>query len=456
MRMEFWSVTPNGIPFYQQLYARIRASIVNGEIAPGERMPSIRRLSEELNLSRTTIEAAYQQLCVEGYLKSRPQSGYYAAEIRMHPDTQTPEKQHASRPPDLPPIRYRFSTSAVDRNAFRVDLWRRYLRNVLNEPDGLLSYGEPQGEIALREAISDYYNRVRGGSAVPEQIVIGAGIQPLLMILCGLIRSRMPTIAMEAPGFLQAEQIFFNCGFPVIHSAVDHEGLYASALRACGATAAYVNPSNRYFSGNPLSLARRLELLEWASEGNVLIEDDNNGELRYRARPIPAMQGLDPAAPVFYLGTFSKVLMPAVRMGYLVLPRDFLQDYYACRDHYNQTASKTEQLALAQYIHEGQLERQLRKMRKIYSQKGDLLLKSLKKAFPDAEIILQETALRVLLRPAGAQDATVLSELAARAGIIVRPYGDPANGQLSIGFSGIPQEEIEPGIDALRKSLKGT
>ena len=442
------------VPLYHQLYSAIKHSVNEGILASGEKLPSIRKLSEELKLSRTTIENAYQQLCIEGYLINKPQSGYYTADLSLGHAQLKKTDNSAVNVSIKRDYSFIFSTSSVDPNAFRVDLWRRYLRNVLNEPDGLFSYGESQGEYSLRKTVSEYCTRVRGVISTPERIVIGAGIQPLLQILCGLLQSSVDSIGMETPFFEHARQIFSDCSLNVLPIPADKDGASVEYLRKNGIRCAYINPSAVNDSGSPMPMKRRLEFIDWTAEGGILIEDDNNGELRYGSRPVPAIQGLAPDRNIVYLGTFSKVLMPAVRISYMVLPEELAKKYVNCRKNYNQTASKTEQLALAQYIREGHLERQLRKMRKIYSRKGELLIECLQKYFPNAQITLQETALRVLLRPFLNVDSATLVKLAEASGIYVKAYGKNENGQVSIGFSGIAQEQIADGIKSLHNAWK--
>ena len=200
------------------------------------------------------------------------------------------------------------------------------MRDVLNRREIIVSYGDHQGESALREALSLYAGRARGVAAGPEEIVVGAGSQPLLYLLCGLAGRRRA--AIDEHGFAQAEQVFHDCGIEVIPLPRDENGLDPKALRASGADLAYVSPSASVDSGSAMPTSRRFELLRWAQEtGGILIEDDYNGELRYRAHPIPAMQGMPGGDRVAYLGSFSKLLLPSVRIGYMVLPPSLLTLY---------------------------------------------------------------------------------------------------------------------------------
>jgi GntR family transcriptional regulator/MocR family aminotransferase len=439
----------NGQPLYQQLYEQLRTAAQRGSLRPGQKLPSIRRLSEDLGLSRTTIESAYQQLCVEGYIEARPQRGYFVL---------TGGGRRGARPAAVtcPPRhlpRYNFGTDSVDSSCADMKIWRRHIREVLNRPQALVSYGEPQGELPLREALCAYSYGARGVVCSPEQVVIGAGSQPLLYLLCGLLQGSVGAVALEEPGFPQAEQVFADCGMDVVHLPGDKSGMEPEALRQSGAKIAYVSPSSRQGCGNPIPLLRRQELLQWAAQrGGLLIEDDYNGELRYRARPIPSMQGMAADGRVIYFGSFSKLLLPSVRVGYMVLPPRLLPLYLARASHYNQTASKVEQLALADYVKSGQLERQLRRLRKVYAQKSSQLLRCLHQAFgARAQLHLQETPLCVTLHLQDAPSPARLAELAAAHDVRVCP--GPEN-QVTLGFAGIPLEQIAPGVLALRNAWK--
>ena len=439
------------IPLYQQLYLSLKKAIEAGHLAKGMKLPSIRKLSEDLGLSRTTIESAYQQLCVEGYIRSSPQRGYFIQTEKR--TSSVPQKQTFSSPRTVSPkIRYNFGTDFVDSSNIDIKIWKRHIRDVLNRQEVIASYGDPQGEPALREALAQYSYGVRGVHTSAEQIVIGAGIQPLLTILCGLLRGH-PSVAMEEHGFLQAERVFSDCGMRVRYLPADEDGIEMDALKRSGAKVVLLSPSNRIHTGATIPMSRRFALLEWAKQsGSILIEDDYNGELRYRARPIPAMQGMDGGENVVYIGSFSKLLLPSVRIGYMVLPDPLLERYLPRARSYNQTSSKIEQLALAGYIKSGQLERHLRRLRKLYAAKASALIRELEAAFDGhARIILQETALRLILRLDPETDAQTLCRLALEHGVRVQPTeNEPAC--ITLGFAGIPLEQIPAAVECLKNA----
>jgi GntR family transcriptional regulator / MocR family aminotransferase len=217
----------------------------------------------------------------------------------------------------------------------------------------------------------------------------------------------------------------------------------------------FVSPSNRVQTGASIPMNRRFELLEWAREtGGIIIEDDYNGELRYKARPIPAMQGMDDGRNVVYLGSFSKLLLPSVRIGYMVLLPKLLERYQARASRYNQTASKIEQLALARYVKDGQLERQLRRLRKLYAEKSAALIEALEQAFgSQIKIMLQETPLCLVLTVNTAKTSQELCNLAAQKGVRIMPVkGDTP--KVTLGFAGIPLEEIGSAVGCLKATWR--
>lgn len=437
---------------YLQLYHAIRDAVTRGQLAAGEKMPSIRRLSEDLQLSKTTVEAAYGQLIMEGYLESKPQKGCYVAQLTPFSDDIPQEIAGTVSAPSPENLRYRFSTDAVDSNAFPVALWQKHLRNVLTRHDTLTSYGDSSGESTLRSMLAEYAYRVRGVRAHPRQIVVGAGLQPLLYLLSGILREHTRLIGLEQPGFAQAERVFTDCGLGVCHLPCDDSGMDPDALAGAGVRAVYLTPSGRPGSGAPIPMARRSALLEWArTTDGLILEDDHNGELRYRGRPVPALQGFDDGHHVVYIGTFSKVLLPSVRLAYMVLPPALAESYYARANAYHPTASRIEQLALAEYIRCGDMDRQLRRLRKIYAAKSDCLIRGLKEAFGSRlQIVLQETALRVLVTVPGGIPAVQRAETAAARGVEVRPYpAYPGDSRVLLGFSGIAMEDILPAIHRL-------
>ena len=350
-------------------------------------------------------------------------------------------------------MKYNLGTDVVDLQNADLLRWKRCVKDVLNRRDVLVSYGEKQGEQELREALSSYSYSVRGVVSTADSIVIGAGTQQLLSVLCGLL-PRDSVIAIEEPGFRQAEQVFQDYGFPLRLVGGDQEGISMRELEASKASVLFVSPSNRMKARDAIPMSRRFEILNWAQQrGRLVIEDDYNGELRYSAKPIPALQSLSDGKRVAYLGSFSKLLLPSVRIGYLAMPEELAYPYWEKSAGYNQTASKIEQLALARYIQEGSLERQLRRLRKLYAAKSAMFFQEVTRAFQNrVKLSLWETSLCFRLEPSSGIPRKELVRLALSNGVRLTLREGRGEGDILAGFAGIPAEGIPEAVAALREA----
>ena len=349
---------------YLEVFHYYRELIMEKKLPPGSRMPSLRKCSQELKLSRTTIENAYLQLAAEGYIISKAQSGYYVTDIadRQHTSVKKAEKQTQT------PCRFDFASSGVDRESFRFDLWRRYIKSALRQDERLLSYGEPQGEADLRDTLADYVRERRNVLCSGEDIVIGAGIQSLLHILCPLLEQRQ-TVSFPNPSFVQGSTVFHDYGFQVDYRNKDCDIIY-------------VSPAHMTKWGDIMPVSRRLELVNYsAAHGSLVIEDDFENEFVYLQKPTPSLFGLAGGQNVVYLGTFSRLLLPSIRISFMVLPPELSALYRKKEDQYNQTASKAEQIALCQFIRDGHLAAQTRKLKRLYSVKLKALRSAVREVF---------------------------------------------------------------------------
>ena len=349
---------------YLEVFHYYRELIMEKKLPPGSRMPSLRKCSQELKLSRTTIENAYLQLAAEGYIISKAQSGYYVTDIadRQHTSVRKTEKQTQT------PCRFDFASSGVDRESFRFDLWRRYIKSALRQDERLLSYGEPQGEADLRDTLADYVRERRNVLCSGEDIVIGAGIQSLLHILCPLLEQRQ-TVSFPNPSFIQGSTVFHDYGFQVDYRNKDCDIIY-------------VSPAHMTKWGDIMPVSRRLELVNYsAAHGSLVIEDDFENEFVYLQKPTPSLFGLAGGQNVVYLGTFSRLLLPSIRISFMVLPPELSALYRKKEDQYNQTASKAEQIALCQFIRDGHLAAQTRKLKRLYSVKLKALRSAVREVF---------------------------------------------------------------------------
>lgn len=427
----------SGTSRYLQVYEHYKELILSGQMEPGRKLPSIRACAAQLQLSRTTVEAAYLLLAAEGYIVSRPQSGYYVTEFFApggRPAAWT-ETEEGKKKPEL---RYDFASSSVDRDSFQFDVWRRYIKSALRQDERLLSYGEPQGERELREALCGYVNRNRNVICTPDSIVVGAGVQSLLHILCPMLKER--TVCFYNPQFRQGRTIFEDYGFTVEelrenpgswkaeHTSCSGNPEEEDGLREPSGGVYYVTPSQMTVWGDVMHIKERTALLrEAAGKGRLIIEDDYNSEFRYFNRPIPALQSLSGGRGVVYLGTFSKLLLPSIRISYMVLPPHLLKAYRERGHYYNQTASKAEQIALCQFIRDGHMESQLRKARKLYASKAKVLCREIERVFGEkAAVHPGEAGFLVLAKLKTSLTASEVAARALKAGVAVRPVEEEA------------------------------
>ena len=431
---------------YLQVYDYYKDLIVTGRLMPGTKMPSIRRGAVQLGLSRTTIETAYLCLAADGYIISRPQSGYYVT------DRTATNVYHQSAPnaeantTQEPKILYNFTSNNVDADSFDFNLWRRYIKSTLRQDGRMLTYGEPQGEYELREVVCRYVANKRNAVCRPENIVIGAGSQALLNILCPLIRARQ-TVCFHDTRFAQGMVIFEDYGFDV---EKDKEN--ASVL--------YMTPSHMTSLGDVMSVEKRLALLkECAVHDRLIIEDDYDNEFRYFSKPIPCLQGLAGGENVVYLSTFSKLLLPSIRLSFMILPDSLLPLYEQKKALYNQTASKSEQLALCQFLRDGHLDSQIRKLKRLYAGKAKTLSTLLEVAFGTrAQVYMGESVFLVHLKINCSLSSDELCDRAAADGIMVFPIhktGKKSEGYAHIALSccEVPAEKFPDAVDRLRRVL---
>ncbi len=430
---------------YFELYQKIKEAVATGAVKKGERLPSVREAAAQLSVSRTTVENAYTRLCIEGIIESSPQRGYFVIGTpKIQNTTAKTEKIH-------PKTVYDFSSRSVDKENSDTELWKRLIRSVLWDSGELNSYGDPQGEIGLRNALADYSYKARGVITSPQNIIIGAGVGPLLNILCGLL-GRNFTVGFENGGFLEAKQIFFDYGIKNFNLKSDKNGACEAALLENNPDILFLMPSAlSKISPTALSI-RRNYFSQWAKTHNrLIIEDDYNGELRYTARSVPSFQRNAPEKTV-YIGSFSKLLLPSVRIAYMVLPDFLAERFHSGQYIYNQTCGKIEQLALEKYIVTGALEKHLKKLRRLYYAKSQLLIKELESNLENlSSLTLFESSLTVKVKLNKSFNVNIINKLELQ-GIKTASLMD--NDTLYLCFGGIEIEKIPDGINCLNKILK--
>ena len=370
---------------YVQLYEQIREDISSGRIRSGERLPSIRTMARTSGVSVTTVRLAYEQLVVEGYVTSRPQSGFYAAENIRTRDLPEgiPKASDGTAGPEM----------MTDPASFDFAKWKKCMTEVLTEtPRLLLAESDRQGEEALREEISRYLYQSRGVVCSREQVVISAGTQQLVGHLARLLKLMgIEHVCTEDPGYMPVRNTFRDWNFSISSIPVGETGIEIEKLPTNIRTAVYVCPQNQFPTGAVMPIGRRHLLLDWAeANDSLIIEDDYDSELRYPGMPVPALQGLDKGRKVVYIGTFSTTLFPAVKISYMVLPPEMAKLWATIRMNYDQTSSKTEQLTLARFMSEGWYQANLRRVRKLYAGKLKKALEAIEETDPEGSFIRAE------------------------------------------------------------------
>jgi len=454
MDLTFTPDTAGGRPLYEQLYAHLVRQIAAGEIPQNRPLPSRRALSRHLGLSESTVSAAYELLRAEGYIRARERSGYYVTPMeplpgkkRQQPPVET-KKQEA-------PARFDFSTSATDGTLFPYQVWARLFRQTLYLRPELLARGDAQGDPELRAALSDFLEQYRGLRAGPESIVIGAGADYLLSLLLQLL-PKNSLVGAEDPGY---GGIYRNCERLSLRAQPipqDGQGMMVPLLAASGASVCHVTPSHQFPLGLSMPVGRRAELLRWAGEkkGRLIIEDDYDSEFRHFSRPLPALQGLDAAGRVAYIGTFSRSLAPSMRLAYMVLPPQLLESYRESGVKSGETVSRFEQQTLARFIAEGYYARHLRRAGSAYAARLKGLLKLLG-AIPGASFSGEQAGLHFLLTLPSLSEHE-LTERALRAGIRLHGLSEycckakAPPSTLVLGFAGLKDGELGEAVAALR------
>ena len=456
------SLDPKGSdPMYEQLYSAIAAAIRNGELRYGEKLPSKRELCDQLGVSRSTVETAYDLLRAEGYVDARPRSGFYAADYVPLPGreehlTIPPDERHAAGQGTRESV---FSTSAVDVSAFPYASWAKLYKEVVYNSPELLQRGGPQGEPCLREALTALLSEYRGVRSTPDQIVVGSGIETLMSQLITLFPPNT-VYALEDPGYPAIDRMLAARGSERRYVALDEDGMDAEALERSGADVAYLTPSHQFPLGVTMPASRRSRLLRWAAGGDrYIIEDDYDSEFRYGGRPIPSMQGLDRLDRVVYVGTFSRSLAPSIRLAYMVLPPVLLRRWQNLFDRQQPTVSRYEQTVMARFLSEGWYSRYLRRVGKRYADRRAALLDALRR-IKGAAVSGADGGIHFLLTNSRFSESELLRR-AAEAGLHLAGLSEfchevpPEPSTLVLGYGGLPTDRVEKTVERLRQAWEG-
>ena len=461
-------------PLVRQIYRCFRQAILQGALRKDERLPSTRELAEQLTVSRTVVVLAYEQLLAEGFVQGRAGSGTYVAEgsprgrthgheshanirlSRFGSSLQAAESRVIVPARPVTSLRYDFAYGRSDVEVFPFETWRRMLlRHARKAPLRELDYGPTAGSVALREALSAHLRRSRAVVCDPSQVIVVSGSQQALDLIARVLIERGDRVALENPCYQGTREVLRAAQARLLPVPVDHDGLNPARLPA-RARMAFVTPSHQFPTGAILPLARRVALLDWARRNEaVVVEDDYDGEFRYQEQPLESLQGLDTEGRVIYIGTFSRTIFSALRIGYLVVPQSLIAPFTSAKWLCDRHTATLEQETLADFIASGLYERHLRRVRRRNAARRDALLEAVDKHLGDrVEVTGYGAGAHVALWPRARISEKAVIERAASRGVGVygiSPYfmRQPARNGLVLGYSRMKEGDIREGIRRL-------
>ncbi len=419
---------------YIEIYNYIKNKITTSQLNSGDRLPSVRKATEIFGVSKTTVLNAYFALQADGYVIATANSGYYVCEIssKSKDIVATYDSKAENN------IRFDLKSGNAEEESFDIKLWQRYIKNALRQNQRLLSYSEVEGEADLRCALCEYIREKRNIIASPNQIIIGAGVQNLLYILCSLLREKN-TVSFPDESFSKGINLFNEYGYNV-------------KTRFKDADIIYVSPSHMTNYGDVMPIKRRIELINYSkNKGSLIIEDDYDNDFLYQTKPTPSLYALSKTDNVVYMGSFSNVLVPGIRISFMVLTQNLLNIFKKNRNKFSQMASKTEQIALCGYIRDGHIQSQTRKVRRLYTAKAKLFLELINTKIPYATAKISENGLQVLLKTKYNKSVDEFEKNGIS--VNIKSY---TNGiiQLILTPSAVAQNELENAVAELEKILR--
>ncbi len=452
----------DSIPLYTQLYQQVRSKILEGSLPPGTKMPSSRKLSQDLCISRNTVGMAYDQLYSEGFLACKARSGFYVEDLGLTGPKTT--SLHLYEPPEpeteTKDIQYDFTYGKLSPKSFPFAKWQQVTNECLRcYQNQMLNYSLFPGEAGLRRQILHYLREYRNIQCSLEQVIIAPGTQHCLLLAGQLLNPQTSTMAIEDPGFSGAYAAFTNQGFCIQPIPLDHHGLKVKTLNQSAAKAVYVTPSHQFPTGCIMSITRRLRLIEWAHKQDAyIIEDDYSSYLRYDVKPIQPLQALAPDR-VIYISSFSKILSPAIRIAYMVLPESLAQKIHTLYQSVPSPVPFLIQKPLELFFQQGHWDSHLRKTTRFFKKNHDALLRALQQEFGDTLSISGKNAgLHLLLQIKWPMTTAELVSRAYQAGIKILPadklwvQSEPNAASILLGFGGIALDDIPTAVRLLRKA----
>lgn len=462
----FWLAVDRNqsVPMIRQVYEQIRLHILQGELHQGERLPSTRDLAENLKVSRNVVLEAYEQLMSEGYINTFRGSGTFVAkgtylngsQVRSPLELNQTQYDVSTQQKDI--IDFRFGVPALD--LFPWKKWNQLLYNVCAvSPPSVFGYGKPEGCDELRETLSHYLVRARGVYCNPEQVIITTGAIQAIYLVANLLLSAGDEIITEDPMNLNVRKILLDTGAKVTPVPVDELGLQVDQIPCSAAPRLiYLTPSHQFPLGATLPIQRRIELIEFARQkGCYILEDNYENEFRFEGTPVSSLQGLDPNL-VIYTGTFSKILCPALRIGYLVVPPNLASKIHQLKNLLDHHSPSLNQLVLAQFIEQGLFERHISKMKKIYRKRQEAIIRSLDLNFPQKfRISGHSSGLHMVIEFDDVIFADHIVEGLEYAGVRVYPMEMYAAkkgryfNKILLGYGNTNEEEIAEGITIMKR-----
>jgi GntR family transcriptional regulator / MocR family aminotransferase len=467
-----------GEPLFRQVYSGLRQAILSGVLSANDQLPSTRDLAEQLDISRTVILLAYDQLLAEGFVTGRGGSGTYVSEGLTGNITQNKKRSATLRlsrfgtaavesaasvdSPQRPPVtlRYDFAYGRSDLTTFPFEVWRRMLlRQARKATTRQFDYGSAAGNLNLRESICAHLRRSRAVVCDPSDIIIVNGSQQALDLVMRVLVERGDRVVIEDPHYNGTREALRAAGARILPVPVDRDGLNTAKLPQ-HASLAFVTPSHQFPTGTILPLSRRLALLEWASRRNaVIVEDDYDGEFHYEGRPLESLQGLDTEGRIVYIGTFSRTVFPALRIGYLIPPKSLVPAFTAAKWLNDLHSATLEQQTLAEFITTGMYERHLRRLRRRNTARRDALLDAVRTFLGNrVEVTGDEAGAHVVLWPKKRiAEETAIAQAASRGVGVYRIshcfLKQPSRTGLMLGFARLSEREIREGIRLLAEVL---
>ncbi len=450
----------------EQIITQLRTNILAGDLRAGEALPSTRQLALELQVSRNVLLEAYEQLTAEGYLEGRTGTGTFVAQgatLALYEPPAAPSAPQGNdgrSPTDV--VSFRSGIPALDR--FPRRRWAQLAQEIFTyTPDRNFGYDAPEGRPELRSAIAKYVFRVRGVRCRPDQVVVTSGTTQAISLTAKLCAGPGEPFILEDPITNDIQTILASHGARLVPLPVDESGIDTAELaRRSLRGSVYVTPSHQYPLGSILPIQRRVQLIEYARRtGSYIVEDDYDSEFRYEGDPIPSLQGLDPNV-VIYLGTFSKILSPALRIGYMILPDPLIERCRRLKWFSDLHTPSLEQLILARFVEDGHLERHIRNMKKLYKRKRDFIRERLKHCFGESVVIRGDsTGLHLIADFPGVTFTEPLIERILEAGVSVQPVSVHAHDRtahgssLIIGFGHLGEPDMALGVERLNTVLSG-